>query len=239
MKTELSKEHKEKISISLKKAHKNGNHPGWSKQNLERRSYPEKKFLEIIQNNDLDKEYQLIEQLKVNKYFLDFAFIDIKVDLEIDGSQHFRSEENIVHDKNRDNYLISLGWKIYRIKWIDYCNQPIKEIQEFINWIKNVKSESSRFYSLEEANPRYIRKNNRKDHFILKNKQYELEQLKYVDLIKKSNINFTKQGWVKQVAIIINKKPQKVTHWMRKFMYDFWNVNCFKRKNTYLLRSTG
>lgn len=36
------------------------------------------------------------------------------IDLEIDGKQH-KYSENIIHDKIRDEYLISLGYIVYRI----------------------------------------------------------------------------------------------------------------------------
>ena len=51
-----------------------------------------------------------------------------------------------------------------------------------------------------------------------------------IDLVKSSNIDFSKQGWVNQIAILLNKKPQKVNSWMKKYMSDFYNENCFKRK---------
>ena len=48
-------------------------------------------------------------------YFLDFAFIDIKTDVEIDGQQHFRTKKCINHDIERDNFLLNNNWKVYRI----------------------------------------------------------------------------------------------------------------------------
>lgn len=58
----------------------------------------------------------------------------------------------------------------------------------------------------------------------------ELKQLKYVKLVENSNINFDKFGWVNEVATVINCKPQKVNIWMKKYMLDFYNKKCFKRK---------
>jgi len=49
-------------------------------------------------------------------------------------------------------------------------------------------------------------------------------------LIINSDIDFSKFGWVNNVANIIKQKPQKVKVWMKKYMLDFYNKNCFKRK---------
>lgn len=57
-----------------------------------------------------------------------------------------------------------------------------------------------------------------------------IENIPYISQILNSNINFSKQGWVKEVSILINKQPQKVNMWMKKYMLNFYNDNCFKRK---------
>lgn len=44
-----------------------------------------------------------------------------------------------------------------------------------------------------------------------------------------SNINFSKFGWVKLAAEIIEIKDQKVGSWMKRNMPDFYNEKCFKR----------
>lgn len=70
-----------------------------------------------------------------------------------------------------------------------------------------------------------------KDYFIDKINSYNDEQRKYIILIENSNINFSKFGWVKEVAKIINKPPQKVNSWMKRMMPEFYENKCFKRKN--------
>jgi very-short-patch-repair endonuclease len=42
------------------------------------------------------------------KYFLDFAFVEIKLDLEIDGQQHL-SPKILEHDQIRDLFSNSQG----------------------------------------------------------------------------------------------------------------------------------
>lgn len=61
----------------------------------------------------------------------------------------------------------------------------------------------------------------------------DMQQInKKVKLILQSNIDFTKFGWVNQVAKLINILPQRVHIFMKKYMLQFYNDNCFKRKST-------
>lgn len=57
---------------------------------------------------------------------------------------------------------------------------------------------------------------------------WEKSQEIYVNLILESNIDFSKIGWVKEVAKIINQKPQKVNIWMKRMMPNFYKT-CYKR----------
>ena len=60
--------------------------------------------------------------------------------------------------------------------------------------------------------------------------KFEKSQQQYIEKIVNSNIDFSKFGWVNQASKIINQKPQRVNQWMKRFMSDFYNDNCFKRK---------
>jgi hypothetical protein len=84
----VSQKTRDKISEGLKKAHREGRHPGWKHINENSNiSYPER-FLKKLMNN-LYQNHLILEHFSFGKYFLDFAFIDIKLDLELDGQQHF------------------------------------------------------------------------------------------------------------------------------------------------------
>lgn len=138
----LPKEMRKNISESLKKAHKEGRHPGWKhiNENKDRRSWPEEFLIEVMKNNGVFKKYKIQEKYSFGKYFLDFAFIDLKLDVEMDGAQHFRNIESIEHDKTRDNFLKINGWKVYRIKWIDMMNDSKNEINRFLDYISACNS---------------------------------------------------------------------------------------------------
>lgn len=82
------------------------------------RSYPEEYWNAILESNGL--EYT--EQYQIGPYQLDFAFLEAKIDLEIDGDQHYLDERIVQSDKRRNAYLENLGWKIIRVRWSEYKN---------------------------------------------------------------------------------------------------------------------
>lgn len=101
-------------------------------------SYPEKYF-----NNILKNKFEYERYLQISIYQLDFAFINIGIDLEIDGEQHYNNEDIIKSNKKRDLFLIKNGWKVIRIKWGDFKNLSFdnKEffVKNLIDCLKNSK----------------------------------------------------------------------------------------------------
>lgn len=137
------KNHSESSKLLMKEKYKerlkNGtNHTWTSRKNV--KSYAELFFEDVLRNNNLlDKsisEYHINDN-RIN-YFLDFYFPDSKIDLEIDGSQHELRKEA---DNKRDEFLKSIGIKVYRIKWININTVKGKEIikneiEKFLNFYK-------------------------------------------------------------------------------------------------------
>jgi very-short-patch-repair endonuclease len=95
----------------LKYMEENPEKTAWRCSNI---SYPEKLFLEKITNSGLDKKYLIIREYSVFPYFIDFAFLNEKIAVEIDGGQHLlpdRKNSDIVKDK----VLNENGWKVVRV----------------------------------------------------------------------------------------------------------------------------
>ena len=124
----LSDDIKKKISNSMKKAHVEGraHNIGESRWNNEP-SYPEQWFMKVVENEFEDKNY--IREFPFHKFSLDFAWIEKKKCIEIDGDQHERFEDYKNRDKRKDILLQKEGWKILRLKWKDVCSEPTKCIQ--------------------------------------------------------------------------------------------------------------
>lgn len=135
-----SQEIKNKLSNNAKKRIENGTFSGWKVRNKKIQSYPEKFWEKVLQNNNIQYE----SEKHVGKYFLDFVIPigGILVDLEIDGKQH--KEKNIKQkDLERDEYLRSEGYVIYRVEWNSINNLSGKQkmqdkINNFIDFINTI-----------------------------------------------------------------------------------------------------
>lgn len=94
-------------------------------------SYPEKYFESILTKTEL--KYERYYQISI--YQLDFAFIEIGVDLEVDGEQHYSNPDVMKSNKKRDIFLKNNDWKVIRIKWGDF--KRLKDFEK-IEYIKNL-----------------------------------------------------------------------------------------------------
>jgi len=71
------------------------------------------------------------------RYEYDFAFIDKKIDVEIDGSQHL-SEKQKIRDERRDKFSRENGWKVIRFSSIRVRTDIIGCINELKSVIDNL-----------------------------------------------------------------------------------------------------
>lgn len=108
----LSDEHKNKISESRKKyLDENPGKIPYLLNHSSKESYPEELFRKAL---DERKIKGWVQEHPIKRYSLDFAFIDKKIDVEIDGGMH-NDEKVSRKDKIRDETLSSMGWEIIRI----------------------------------------------------------------------------------------------------------------------------
>lgn len=90
------------------------NNPEKTAWRLSNVSYPEKLCIQYIEKNGLDKKYSIVREYSVFPYFIDFAFINEMVAVEIDGSQHLLPDRKERDDK-KDKLLNDLGWLVIRV----------------------------------------------------------------------------------------------------------------------------
>lgn len=110
-------------------------HPEQTAWRLKNMSYPEKCFKKILEDNGLDKKYLIYREYSVFPYFIDFAFINEKLAVEIDGSQHLE-EDRKRRDEEKDKLLISKGWKVLRIAAIEVTHDGAKALKAVLDMLK-------------------------------------------------------------------------------------------------------
>ena len=86
--SEKTKDKQRKRRIEYLRTHKFDN--AWRRTN---QSFIEKQFEIIINKNKLFEKYDIVREYSFFPYYLDYAFENIKLDVEVDGSQHWRDEE--------------------------------------------------------------------------------------------------------------------------------------------------
>lgn len=63
---------------------------------------------------------------------LDIAWPDRRLDLELDGRDHFTRRKTARRDRQRDRILTRLGWGVLRFVWDDYLDDPTAMIDEIL-----------------------------------------------------------------------------------------------------------
>ena len=91
----------------------------------------------MLDSNNLIYE----EQYQIGIYQLDFAFVDLKIDLEIDGDQHYLDQRIAASDIRRTKYLEELGWKTIRVRWSNY--KKLADKKQFVDEIVKALSMGS------------------------------------------------------------------------------------------------
>ena len=86
-----------------------------------KKSFPEKVFESLLIDNKIEGWFY---NYRVGRYVFDFAFPEVKLDVEIDGSLHL-TEKGILHDQKRDEYSKNLGWEVLRISASDVKNKSM------------------------------------------------------------------------------------------------------------------
>jgi very-short-patch-repair endonuclease len=214
----------------------------WEKRSRQEPSILEQWFIdEVIKKYNLVEKYDIVSEYAEFPYFIDFAFINIKLAVELDGPAHFyHGNIRFEHDLKKDRFLLNKGWKVFRIAYNE-INEEI--ISSFLNLLNNISSYKYIPKNLENHiyKNKVLRKSrdiNNKIELHRKRKIREilrlLKQIKKIKIIKDSSIDFSNFGWVNKVAKLLKTKSHKVNKWMKKYMPVFYETRCFKKKSIVL-----
>lgn len=144
----ISEETRKKISDSMTKYYqKNPDKIPYRIYHSTKRSIPELIFEKALKDNNFTFE----AEYPAGIYQYDFALVNEKIDIEIDGDTH-KKEKVLKKDKRRDEWSIERGWRVLRIsasdviKNVNFCINKLLEIIKFpLLEIKMVNAQKSSF----------------------------------------------------------------------------------------------
>lgn len=129
----FNEEQKQQKRLVALEGYRKGIWKGWMNCHSSKKSYPEEFFTKVIENEFEDKNYEY--NYSFFQYRLDFAWVEKKKCIEIDGQQHQTNPIQAQSDKRKDEKLLENGWQVLRISWKEMFNSPkewIEKAKQFI-----------------------------------------------------------------------------------------------------------
>jgi very-short-patch-repair endonuclease len=176
----------------------------WERRNAGKMSYMEQWFFDnAIVRYGLLTKFDIINEYPDYPYFIDFAFLNVKIAVELDGKQHFRNIKNQNHDLKKQQKLIDNGWKVYRIRFDEMNSDKISDFLKIIDnpsiyHTKILEPRLFKFYSSKKIDS--DKRCRKLEATLLKKEQDNIKK------VKNSNIDFSRFGWVTQVSMLMYKK---------------------------------
>ncbi len=89
----------------------------------------EKKLWQYLRKRSINN-FKFRRQYPIGNYIVDFACLEKRLVIEIDGGQHNQSD-NILYDQNRTQYIEKCGYKVIRF-WNNEIENNIEGVYEGI-----------------------------------------------------------------------------------------------------------
>jgi hypothetical protein len=197
-----------------------------------KKSAPCEKLKELL----TEKGISFIEEWKPlsNRGFsIDIAFPDIKLGIEVNGSQHYDSNGSLKPYYQERHDLIELaGWKLIEMHY-STC-YILKDIESIISF--RVQPDYSEYFLIQSN--RLKEKELRRPLVPGQKKtlKYEESQRSNIEKIRSSGIVFSKYGWSSDVSREISLPVQRVARWMRRFLPDIYSKACHRKTHDEVIR---
>lgn len=187
-----------------------------------KQTYIEKIFSDIVKRNNLSEKFDIVTEYSVFPYYLDFAFLNIKLDVEIDGSQHIFYERQRNIDIKRNEALILLGWKVYRIPGFKLKNEFEETEKLFLEYLDSFDIQP-KLYSFPETIIEYqkIKELKEKEKITQRQEQKIKKKIENINEKKKKlelllkDIDVTKRGWLTNLSKRIKMSRTNIRRFLR------------------------
>jgi len=173
------------------------------------------------------EEYEPFDDIN---YCLDIAFPDEKIAIEVNGNQHYNRDGSLSdYYLKRHNLFEERGWKIFEVHYTKCYNPQIEDFEDILKLPIYDKDYVGKYFSKKEL------KN--KKQKIKKHSENLLHKSIIENLIKNSNIDFSKSGWSKQATEYLISRNELwnkgIFRCIRQYFPDFLKQdNVWKRSGS-------
>jgi len=196
---------KQKISESRRKyLEANPNKVPYLLNHRSKESNPEKTFRLEMESRGLKG---WIQRFRHGIYEYDFAFPEIGIDVEIDGQTHELDRVKEI-DRKRDEWSLSKGWRIFRIK----ANQVKFDVKSAVDELEKFIKENSLVYRSHIIVQSKTKKYN-EDVLLRKNERKLFREQKRREILE-SGIDLNKHGSISLLAKKMNVSHTSIIRWL-------------------------
>ena len=211
-------------SERMKTRHKLGIAPTFHSRTEVKHSYPETWVIGLLSNKyGWTENIEYKTELQFHRYFLDFAWPDKRLCMEIDGDLH-RYEARKKIDAEKDALLRKEGWRVLRVKWgyiLKHKSDFIDMVDKFLSGCGDITVPlyKTRKELLDEA------KQLRRQQGVEQNslgydcvrKITKSEWNKRKQIIIDSKVDLTKSGWITKVSEVTGMTRRQIYYVVEHF----------------------
>jgi very-short-patch-repair endonuclease len=192
------------------------NNPEKTAWRLSNVSYPEKLCIEYIEKNGLDKKYSIVREYSVFPYFVDFAFINEMVAVEIDGSQHLLPKRK-ERDNKKDKLLNDLGWLVIRISEKEIKTNIENVFNEIVSILKDKPKINNHRIGLVVKPKKYQKKERNEFGFTALEIQSKFKQRKVERPLLSVLLNQTKKMGFSKTGKLYGVSDNTIRKWIKAY----------------------
>ncbi|MDO8640112.1 MAG: DUF559 domain-containing protein [Nitrosarchaeum sp.] len=190
-------------------------------------SYGEQWLHDLFVKHHVYEKYDVVNEYCEYPYFLDFAFVNEKVDVEFDGKWHF-TETRQERDRKRDGYLQQKGWRIYRIAYHQIKDFEINTLFEFIG------NANRKHHTYDLIKYCEIKKTKQLERKLKKQQQRQIKRVVFDAQKNKkiqqrlqllSTIDMNRYGWMNEASKLLGISHTSIRRYIERH-----KINCFRRK---------
>lgn len=211
--------HTDESKEKIRKAHLKWmkEHPEQTAWRLRNMSYPEKCFKKMLEDNGLDKKYLIYREYSIFPYFIDFAFINEKLAVEIDGSQHLE-EDRKRKDEEKDKLLAFKGWRILRIAATEVTHNSSKVLNVVAGMLGDSEIRYEKVGILKAPRKKYIKVTRGEDGLTDKQREQAFNNRKVKERPTKEELfEMVKNKPFRTIAKDYNVSDAAISKWCKEY----------------------